>query len=229
MNLLQLREREIFNTLNSIRNYNFVVIGGYAVNSYTLPRFSIDCDIVVKKEDLLKLKKQLVKLGYKKIYNNFDSPYTGEFERYEKKIKENFNVNIDILIDKVFDRQTNSLFDAEWIFKNSKIHILNAKTNLQKLQVRIINLDALFVMKFVSCRSTDIRDIFMINPNIKNRQWVVSEINKRINFNKHFIKIKNKINSKQFKDGLQGVYGFIDYNIFNKHKKELLKLVNIEI
>jgi len=48
MELLQLREKEAFETLNKIKNCRFVLIGGYAVNAYTLPRFSVDCDIVVE-------------------------------------------------------------------------------------------------------------------------------------------------------------------------------------
>jgi len=53
MEPLQLREKEIFKTLKKIRNLKFIVIGGYAVNAYTLPRFSVDCDIVIKDRDEL--------------------------------------------------------------------------------------------------------------------------------------------------------------------------------
>ena len=51
MEKLQLREKEIFETLKKICKFKFVVIGGYAVNPYTIPRFSVDCDIVIKDED----------------------------------------------------------------------------------------------------------------------------------------------------------------------------------
>ena len=54
MDMLQLREKEIFETLRNIRNFKFVVIGGYAVNAYTLPRFSVDCDIVIEDDSQLK-------------------------------------------------------------------------------------------------------------------------------------------------------------------------------
>ena len=48
MDLLQIREKEIFETLKTISEFNFVLIGGYAVNAYALPRFSVDCDIVLR-------------------------------------------------------------------------------------------------------------------------------------------------------------------------------------
>ncbi|MBW2966658.1 hypothetical protein KY342_06155 [Candidatus Woesearchaeota archaeon] len=43
MDLLQLREKEIFETLKRIKHLKFAVIGGYAASAYALPRFSIDC------------------------------------------------------------------------------------------------------------------------------------------------------------------------------------------
>ena len=49
--MLQLREKEIFETLKKMNNFKFVIIGGYAVNAYTLPRFSVDCDIVIKDKE----------------------------------------------------------------------------------------------------------------------------------------------------------------------------------
>ena len=49
MDRMQLRETEIFRVLKRLGEIEFVLIGGYAVNSYALPRFSEDCDIVIRK------------------------------------------------------------------------------------------------------------------------------------------------------------------------------------
>ncbi|MDO8622854.1 MAG: nucleotidyl transferase AbiEii/AbiGii toxin family protein [archaeon] len=224
--MLQLREKEIFETLKRTSKFKFVIIGGYAVSAYTLPRFSVDCDIVVKdKEELKEIEEILVNFGYVKEENNKDkTSYYGDFLRLEKDLGDNIKVSIDILIKEVLDRQTNATFSAEWIFDNSKIRILKGKTITEELKLRIINLDALFVLKFVSCRLTDIRDIFMLATNIKNKEWIKEEISKKYDFNKLFIKIKDKITSKQFKDSLQGVYGIIDDKVFEKHKKAILEL-----
>ncbi len=35
------------------------------------------------------------------------------------------------------------------------------------------------------------------------------------------LQIREKINSRQFKDGLQGVFGFVDEKAFEKHRKAL--------
>jgi hypothetical protein len=50
-----------------LKGCDFVIIGGYAVNAYTLPRFSVDCDIVIKDEnELRKIEEVLLGLGYEK-------------------------------------------------------------------------------------------------------------------------------------------------------------------
>ena len=104
------------------------------------------------------------------------------------------------------------------------MQLLKGKTILEELKVRILNLDALVVMKSSSGRATDIRDVFMLAPKIKNQQWIQEEITRRYNFDNRFQNLRLKILSKQFKDGLQGVYGFIDETVFQKHLKAVLKL-----
>src|SRR3989344_8444155 len=221
MDMLQLREKEIFETLKKIRNFKFVVIGGYAVNAYTLPRFSVDCDIVVEEGSQIKgIEDELNAIGYLKEKTDFiNLPYHKEFRRYEKEIAKNFRVSIDLMIKNVSDRKTHALFSAEWIFKNSSLRLLKGKTIAEELRLRIISLDALIVTKIVSCRSTDIRDVFMLMPQASNAEWIKEEVAKRCEFNERFETVRDKITSAEFKDNLQGVYGKIDEKVFEKHKK----------
>ena len=199
-----------------------MIIGGYAVNAYTLPRFSIDCDIVVSDKELFN---ELKKLDYKEVKSNkINLPYHEEFIRYEKIIEKNFASSIDLFINNVIDRETKAVFDAKWIFENSSSRILRGKTIVEELRLRIINIDSLIIMKFISCRNSDIRDIFMLMPQAENKKLIKDEINKRANFNETFNKIKELIISKKFRDNLQGVYGSIEDKLFEKHKKTLLNL-----
>ena len=93
--LFSLREEEIFNTLRELKDCDFVIIGGYAANAYALPRFSVDCDIVIKDADELeKIEKTLLKMGYKKERLPEDALYSGSFSRYEKKLDNNFAVSM---------------------------------------------------------------------------------------------------------------------------------------
>lgn len=221
--LFSLREQEIFQTLKALAGCNFVVIGGYAVNAYALPRFSVDCDIVVKDNvELKKIGKALLKIGYKKEEPGIEPQYGGSFIRYGKNLGNNFAVSIDVLAGNVIDRMTGVRFEVEWIFKNSKTRLLKGKTISEEHKLRIIDIDALLVMKIISCRSTDIRDVFMMLPNAENKEWVKSEITHRHNLKDRIEKIIEKINSGQFKDGLSGVYGYFDQKVFEKHKKAVM-------
>ncbi|MBC8500591.1 MAG: nucleotidyl transferase AbiEii/AbiGii toxin family protein [Nanoarchaeota archaeon] len=222
--MLQLREEEIFKTLKNIKKFNFVIIGGYAVNAYTLPRFSVDCDIVITEKNKA-FHKSLKEQGYKVTEaDKINTPYKGEFMRYEKKIQKGFKVSTDILIREVLDRQTNTTFTADWISENSSVKTLKGKTITEKLKLNIINIDALIVMKSISCRNTDIRDVFMLMPKAKDKEWIKKEISSRHNFENRMSIIKKKVLSKKFKDNLQGVYGYIEPTVFEKHKKAILYL-----
>jgi len=225
-NLLSLREEEIFKTLKALQYCNFVTIGGYAVNAYTLPRFSVDCDIVVRdKEELHKIEKILLSLNYIKRQSSSELPYSGAFLRYEKRIANTFIVSIDVLIQTISDRGTESTFSAVWVFENSSMKKLKGKTITEELKIRIIRLDALLVMKIISCRSSDIRDVFMMLPYVKDKAWVRSEVDKRYDIKERFAKILDTVESKQFRDGLFGVYGSFDQKVFEKHKKAVLGFV----
>jgi hypothetical protein len=218
--LFSSREKEIFSTLKLLRTCEFVIIGGYAVNAYTLPRFSVDCDIVIRAgTDLGKIRKILIKNKYSKINLPKDTAYLGDFARYEKRLDNNFKVSIDILIKKVIDRQTGVSFSAEWVFAHSSKKTLKGKTIIEELLMMIIDIDALIVMKIISCRATDIRDIFMMLPNAKDISWIRKEIQERHDLKTLMTKILLKISSKQFRDGLAGVYGQFDSKTYEKHKK----------
>lgn len=222
-----LREEEIFQTLLAVKDSQFVLIGGYAVNTYTLPRFSVDCDIVIKENAQLKeIEKCLLKRKYQKEKIDSVIQYSGSFARYVKRIANNFYVSMDILIGSVKDRMSGTLFSAGWIFQNASKRVLRGKTISQELYLRIINIDALLVMKIISCRSTDIRDVFMMMPYANDKEWIRSEVTKRYYLKDRINKIIDKISSKQFKDGLCGVYGFVDPKVFEKHKKAIVSLEN---
>jgi len=226
MDQLQLREEEVFKTLKKLNGLRFVVIGGYAVNSYALPRFSLDCDIVIEnKKNLGNFEQSLLELGYKRTEATKAS-VPGGFARYEKRLQDSFKVSFDILIAEVFDRQTKVSIPANWIFKNSGIMMLKGKTITEELKVRIINIDALFVMKMISCRETDIRDLFMLALSVKYKTWIKNEISSQYDFDNRFEKVRAKITSKEFRDGLQGVYGLIDSKVFEKSVEAILSLKN---
>jgi hypothetical protein len=225
MDRLQLREAEIFRTLDNLKGIEFVLIGGYAVNSYALPRFSVDCDIVIRKEDTEKIKGILSKSGYCLAKNHEEVRYEGKFLRMEKILDEGFVASIDILVDEVHDRQSKARFSADWIFKNSKKRTIIGKTIIMKIEAKIIDADALFVMKFASARNTDIRDVFMMADKLQDFNEIMKEIEER-KISNQSKKIWQTLEEKQFKDNLQGVYGYLDESVFNKHMARIKSIIS---
>ena len=63
-----------------------------------------------------------------------------------------------------------------------------------------------------------VRSVFDILSSMFNHLF------ERILFEDRFEKIKDKVISTKFKDNLQGVYGYTDNRIFEKHKKAVLEL-----
>jgi hypothetical protein len=217
-NLLQVREKEIFRILFILKDKDFVLIGGYAVNVYTLPRFSVDCDIVIRRESLRVIEKILIGQGYVECNKDLDLPYFGKFKRFEKRLDENFFVSIDILVDEIKDRQTGSIFSADWVFANSHIKKLRGKTMFEELNIRVLKENSLFVTKMVSCRKTDIRDMFLLVSEIKDFSFVKKEVSARCSFEERKEIFKREIESKQFRDGLQGVFGVVDSKLFERNQ-----------
>ncbi|GAF79333.1 unnamed protein product [marine sediment metagenome] len=216
------REKFAFSLLKKIKT-EFVVIGGYAVNAYTLPRFSVDCDIVVKnKKDMFAVKKFLESKGFNEKASG-ETAYNGKFLclSADKPVK----VTFDVLAENVEDRITGTIFTAKQIFKHSKKRTIYGKGTPINLKTRVVNPEMLFIMKAVSCRKPDIRDVFML-ASIKLDKKKLKEISEETPVPKQSIqKILEKIESKGFKDALQGVYGMLPEEQFQKTKNKLEEIL----
>ncbi len=219
------REKFIFSLLEGLKGrVDFVVIGGYAINAYTLPRFSVDCDLVVKdKKAMLAVKKILETNGFAKKATGTLPGYKGEFLCLATK--KPVITTFDILASNVEDRITGTMFPAELIFKNSTKRTIFGKGSPTKIETRVADAEMLFVMKAVSCRKPDIRDVFMLASTKLDKEKIL-QITKEVPIPAESIeKITSKVNSKGFKDALQGVFGMLPEKQFETSKKKLLALL----
>ncbi len=210
---LELREREVLSTLEKIKNFNFVLIGGYAVNSYTQPRFSVDCDIVIKdKEEADKIGDFLAKEGYNKKEENFNLPYSADFKCFVKQIND-IKVAFDLLISGVLDRRTNARFSADWIFENSEEREVTGKSVPIRFNARVASQEALMVMKIAAARKSDLRDVFMLAGSKIDWDFVNKWLKE---FNLKTERLVDYISKEEFRDSLQGVFGKVDNQLFEK-------------
>lgn len=191
------------------------------MNAYILPRFSVDCDLAVKnRKTAEKIVAMLKEAGFKER-EEAKKMYSGKFLSFQKSSGE--RTTFDILIEEVFDRKTGTRISAETIFENSRKRIIYGKGSPTKIESRVADPELLLIMKAISSRKSDIRDVFMLNS-IKLDKKKIIELKKKVGMPKESVKtIKETIQSKQFKDALAGVYGNIQEKTFQATLKKTLK------
>ena len=161
------RENEILRIIGRIieAELDFIVVRGYAVSALARHRYSVDCDIVIAKEQLKKFEDLLKKEGFTKDIekSGFDEEYSGEFISYKKRIK-NLPVSIDLFINSLVCRNTG----ATWSF--SYIKEYSIEENIPGLETfvrcKTSEKELLIAFKIHSARKTDIRDIIMLRENL---------------------------------------------------------------
>lgn len=216
------REKEVFSALEALvqSKCEFSVVGGYAVNAYALPRFSVDCDIVASEDGARKIGQELLACGFHRVPALKHTAYSN-FVRLEKELVPGIIAAFDIFYEKVHDRQSGATFSAKWVLDHSSLVSLPAKTFAGQQKVRVIDADALFVMKFCCARATDIRDIFMMCDKVRGWEWVKAEIASRVDLASQHRKIMRKVSGSEFRKDLGGVYGYVEPVAFEKRLKIL--------
>ena len=165
------RENEILQTLNKLtqEKLDFVVVGGYAVSGLGKHRFSVDCDIVISKEENDKtadiLKRHGFELNGEKA--GFDETYCGEFARYKKKVS-GLPVTFDLLIGSLACRNT----DGSWSYEYIKKHSVEAAiSGIEKLaNCRVPEEELMIAFKIHSARKTDVRDVIILLENSDSKK-----------------------------------------------------------
>ena len=197
------REREILGILDKVKDTDFILVGGYAVSSLTIHRFSVDCDLVVAKS-LNKIKSILRKEGYSPQIKKegFDEFYGGRFENFIKKIN-NSSVTVDLLINSLVSRGTN----ASWSFDYIKKHSVISGVGTPPVRCNIPERELLSAMKIHSGRKADIRDVIMLREGC-DLEKVLSHLRRG-----DMGLLKNKINNiletfndEKLVDSLKGVF-----------------------
>ncbi len=216
------REFVALKTLGKLSKSNFVLIGGYAVNVYVPPRFSVDCDLVVL-GDLKEIISALTEENYKLAEKGATR---AEYMRY---VNENEKVSFDLLIGTVFDRLTQTLFEKELFEKYSSRRVLVGKANNIRIEVPVADPELLFTMKFTTARKQDIRDVFMLSGSALDSEKAKSIIKNKCDtvLIKNRIKmIKDQINSIDYRKSLEGAYGGIPDQLFRTCKEKLFRFLD---
>jgi hypothetical protein len=221
--MLDARESIIIKTLRKLPRENVVLIGGYAVNAYVPPRFSIDCDLVVVGSTST-LESLLREDGFIKVSEG-DVSYGG-YTRYEmEKVK----VSFDLLKGSVVDRDTRVVFEAELFKKYSAERTTVGRSEPTRLRMRIADPELLFAMKFVSARKQDVRDMFMLAGAVLNWDLVSELLSAKCGRDlivKRSRSIIRDVQSTNFRDSLHGPFGKIPSERFELCRRRLVEYLD---
>jgi len=220
--VLESREALILQTLMELPK-DVVLIGGYAVNVYVPPRFSIDCDLVVF-EGVTEIKKTLVKNGFEETEKG-DVPY-GEYFRFMRKKEK---VSFDLLLNSVFDRVSGIVFEGSLFKKYSRERVTVGRANPSRIKIRTADAELLFAMKFVSARRQDIRDIFMLSGTELNwnliRDIIRGKCSEKL-LKKRVKMLKAKVSNESYRDSLHGAFGKIPDRTFDRCVSNLVRFLD---
>lgn len=160
------RENEVLKAIDGFLNekLEFVVVGGYAVSALARHRFSVDLDIVIRKENAGLFKSILEEQGYSKGIKKagFDNVYGGEFLSYKKPVND-LPITVDLLIGSIVCRATTASWSFEYVNRYSAIAaILGIELSTR---AKVPEKELLTALKVHSGRRTDLRDIVLLMEN----------------------------------------------------------------
>lgn len=221
--MLDARDRAVLETLRKIPKENLVLVGGYAVNAYVPPRFSIDCDLVLL-GSTGRVESVLRRNGFRQVQSG-ELPY-GRYLRYEG---EKEKVSFDLLVDSVVDRDTGILFEGDLFRKYSAERTTIGRAGTVRIKMRVADPELLFAMKFVAGRRHDVRDIFMLAS--EELRWDLAQQLILTRCSSDIIKrrvemVRRSVSSTDYRDSLQGPYGRIPDDRFERCKKNLLAFLD---
>jgi hypothetical protein len=162
------RETEILRLLGQLRERpeKFTLIGGYAVDAYSpLPRYSVDCDMVVAKEGSSSVLSWLHGEGYKEEKDGYRNELEGvETKKLDKKIGD-ASVSVDLMVGGLRCRQTEAVWTEQEVRRTAKeLRVVGINGSVLS---NVASKELLITLKLHSGRDTDLRDVVMLADRVE--------------------------------------------------------------
>jgi hypothetical protein len=202
------REKEILRIIEILNPYrdNFVVVGGYAVDAYSpLPRYSVDCDVVIPKKELSNFTKVFSGEGFTGTPENQNELEGLETRRFKKTVEGN-PVYIDLLVDGVRCRQTEAVWKFDEIKSaSSERRVIGVASSVSS---RVGSSELLVAMKLHSGRDADVKDVAMLIDDLSWQKVGAYAIRGNIEKVKRQLKTAiEKMQEKDFEPQLKSFFG----------------------
>lgn len=234
--LMKKREKEILKALlyfsektNNFTKPALLMIGGYALRAFiSFSRYTRDCDFILQKKngwhiDELHNYLPSFSIEYKEKKGSYGYMRCIKFVKHDKaKIK----VAIDFIEGEIRGREDRDviIIDEKMIKKRKFVKILIAG---ESVRIAVPCYVDYFIMKVISCRASDIRDI----ASLIYEKGIPKGLEKRIKeilpypeiFMEKLRKIINEIKKPTFLDSWRGVFGTKEYS--EQDKKKIIEIL----
>ena len=246
--LMRKREDEILEVVKYLAKVTrgftspkLILIGGYALRAFIRSsRYTRDCDFILKKRNGWHL--DFLREFLPKDWNieNFEKRHGYGFMRWLKYIpynKTKIRVSIDFMEGEIRGREEHDivLIDDKMINQARRVQIIIGD---EKIEVFVPDFQDYLIMKFISCRASDIRDIasliFENGVPVKIKQRIQEVVPRpEIFYKKLKGKVIPEIKRKTFLDSWKGIMATTEYTegdvrIVLEKLENLSKLLNLE-
>ena len=234
--IMRKREQEIQSAIlhlsentKGFTNPELIMIGGYGLRAFiSLSRFTRDCDFALKKKNGWNIDD--LKTILPRNYSIEEEEKRGSygFLRCVKFVKHNkarIKISMDFMEGEIRGRKPDEIILIdEFMIKNRKFFSIQIAD--QTVMIPVPDYPDYFIMKVVSSRASDIRDI----ASLVHENGIPPEVKKRIKQvlpNPEIFKSKIKeriipeIRRATFVDSWRGIFGTTKYT--EKHKREILE------
>lgn len=236
IDLMKKREDEILKIIlyisektDGFTNPKLIIIGGYALRAFIkFSRYTRDCDFILKKKDGWHLDNLNRILPEDWKIEDLKKQYRYGFMRWLKFIKYDkvrIKVSIDFMEGEIRGRKEEEIIMIDnRIVENSRFTLIPIAG--QEVKAFVPEYLDYFIMKVISCRASDIRDI----ASLIHENAVPRELEKRINEivpnpelfeSKVRKRIIPEMKKRTFIDSWKGIMGTAEFT--EKNKEQIVK------
>jgi len=141
----------------------FVVIGGYAVNAHGQHRFSVDCELATRRDNVPTIDATLLGEGYELKRSEVRPPIGVTIREYAKSIGGD-TASVLLFVDTVVNTTTRGIWSYKFVQENSVDAIVVGATGSAPSRVAQSNL--LVAMKLHAGETRDFEDVVILSEKV---------------------------------------------------------------
>jgi hypothetical protein len=238
IDLMKRREEEILNSLvllsertKGFRDPELIMIGGYALKAFVpFSRFTRDCDFALMKGDRWNVDRIKEILPESYVVEEVQKRNNYGYLRNAKLLKHNevkVKVSMDFFVGEIRGRQPKEIILIDEVMIKNRIFV-SIPISGKSVRLPVPNYSDYFIMKVVSARASDIRDIASLICENGIPENLEKRIKQLLPYPEIFpIKLRERIipeiKTRTFVDSWRGIFATTKYREEDK-EKVLLKL-----